>query len=426
MATKEEILNELSAAEEHIAIAKQMVAGTGPEPPSDVVQVNPGMNLLQMIADNPENTVFNVHNDFVQDCGIETVFAKPCTLNSQYGRLIGIFYPKPNTHFLGMILDGGNSNTILTGADGVTLDGCTLNGNVNGQHRGILANAKGMRIRKTRILNIARDIDTQAILGTNGTDDLLVSGCELEASGENILFGGDTTTSEAAIPRNIVIENNIITKRIAWRAGTPTCKNLLELKQVDTISIRGNVMDFSFVDGQAGYGIVFTVRNEYGASPWANVKNVLFENNNINHVAGGFQILGRDDRGGAYPSQIMTNVVIRNNKIADMSNQWGGNGRCIFISGGPDKLTFEGNEFQCPTIPNSAITFDQPQYKVTNLTFVDQKLMIEGEYGIFGTSAPGLGKAAIDYYAPGYVWENNKVHKSGVNNIKWPAGTIFV
>jgi hypothetical protein len=423
MPTKEQILRHLTLAEKHIAEAKEMIEGESPA--EDYVLVNPGDNLIQMIQDNPEDTTFQIHSDFVQDCGIDAQLAKPCTLISERARLIGIFFPKPNTHFIGMTLDGANENTILTGADNVTLESCILNGNPEkGQHRGISANCRGMRVKNTKILNIAKDQDTQAIWGANGTNDLEVTGCILEASGENVLFGGDTSTSEENIPRNIKIEGNYITKKIAWKDSSATCKNLIELKQADGIIIVGNTMEYSFVDGQTGYAIVLTVRNEYGASPWANVKNVIVENNIIRHVAGGIHILGRDDRN---TSQIMTNILIKNNKIEDMSWDWGGNGRQIFITGGPDKVTFEGNEFDCPTLPNSAISFDQPEHLCTDLVFRDQIQLVEGEYGIIGTSAPSLGVAALEMYAPGYIWENNNVKKSDVNPyITWPEGTNFV
>src|SRR5215203_3351195 len=161
MSTKDEILAELTLAEQHINTAKVMIEAVTPPPPDpDYVLVNPGNNIMQMIQDYPENTKFKLDDNFTQDCGIEAVFAKPCTLLSTRGTLRGLFYPKPNTHFIGITLNGGNPNTILTGADDVTLDACVLNGNSLGQHRGILANCANMKIRNTRILNIARDIDT--------------------------------------------------------------------------------------------------------------------------------------------------------------------------------------------------------------------------------------------------------------------------
>lgn len=423
MATKDEIIAELEAAEKHIATAKQMVNAVSP-PDIDSVAVNPGDNIIQMMYDNPDGTVFKVHNDFVQNVGwVE--FPKPCTLQSERARLIGVMYAKPDTRFIGMTLDGGDNGTILTVGDGNTLDACVLNGNIGGQQRGILVNARGVRIRNTKILNIARDIDTQAIAGWDRTDDLEVVRCQLEASGENFLLGGDQAQSADRMPRNVLVSGCLLNKRTEWRAGAPTCKNLVELKVGENIEVRDNVMDYSFVDGQIGYAIVLTVRNEYGGAPWSTIKNVTVRDNQINHIAGGFQILGRDDRPG-YQSIVMENVLIWGNKITDMSNRWGGNGRQVFISGGPTGLTLDGNSFTCATTPNSALSFDQPEHKCKGLSIVNQELFTEGEYGIIGTSAPGLGKATLDFYAPNYVWDNNKVHKSGVNNINWPKGTIFV
>ena len=429
--TVRDILRELTLAERHIATAKDLVKGEAP-PPAAVVPVNPGDNLLSMIANNPDGTTFKIHDDFVQDCG-QVELAKPCTLVSEHARLIAILTVKPQTHFVGMTIDGANTGTILTGADGVTLDRCVLNGNVAGQHRGILANCRGMRIRNSKILNIAKDIDTQAIAGWNHTDDLEITACHLEASGENLLLGGDSSDSAEAMPRNVTVKGCYFSKRPEWRASSATCKNLLEIKCGVHVEIADNVLDYSFVDGQIGYAIVLTVRNEYGVSPWATIADVTIARNTIRHVAGGFQILGRDDRPG-YASVPMSGVALLENTIADLSSAYGGNGKQIFISGGPDALTIDGNHFSCPdTIrrssgsetPHSALCFDQPEHLCTNLVITNQEQFVEGAYGIFGTSAPGLGTPAIEMYAPGYTWVNNRVLRSG-SNISWPPGTVFV
>ena len=431
--TKDKILAHLHLADHHIDRAVELVEGVPPPPVVHAVPVNPGDNLLAMIADNPEGTVFQIHDDFIQDCG-QVELAKPCTLRSTRARLIAILYVKPKTHFIGITIDGASTSTILTGADDVTLDGCTLNGNIAGQHRGILANCRGMRVRTTKILNIASSIDTQAIAGWDKTDDLVVSGCHLEASGENFLLGGDSSSSESAMPRNVTVTGCLLSKRPEWRSGSATCKNLLELKSAVDVTITDNVMEYSPVDGQIGYGVVFTVRNEYGSSPWSTIRNVRFEGNTVRHIAGGIQILGRDDRGSGYPCQVMSGLTIRGNTFEDISALYGGNGKQVFISGGPDALTIDGNTFRCPDTvirrtgsetPHSALCFDQPQHLCTKLVVKNQAQFVEGCYGIFGTSAPGLGTPAIEMYAPGYVWEQNTVLRSG-SNISWPPGTIFV
>lgn len=424
MATKEEILEQLTLAEVHIANAKVMV-NDGPEPPPLYVPVNPGDNIMQLISDNPENTLFKVHNDFIQNIGT-AIFPKPCTLESQTGRLITCLTVKPNTHFRGMMLDGSTPNTILTAADGMTIDACTLTGTVNGQHRGIAVNCKHVKIRNNRIVNIFKDQDTQCVSGWNGTDDVEISGNFLEASGENIMFGGSDSSSEADMPRNVLIENNFMTKKLEWRADPrAACKNLLELKAIVGCIIRKNVMEYSFVDGQIGYAVVMSVRNQGGNAPWSTIKDVLYEDNITRHTAGGISFLGRDDTPG-HVSVVMSNVVIKNSKFEDINSAFGGNGRQVFIAGGPDKLTLDGNEFQCTTNPNTAFQFTQPQHILTNFLVQNQMLMIEGSYGIHGDGAPGLGTPTLNMYAPGYVWQNNKVHKSGIRNIPWPTGTIFV
>lgn len=430
MATKADVLAQLDVAAEAIATAAAMVQTSWPdEPPTDVVEVPIGADLAALIETSQPGTTFLIADGFCQDLGWYT-FPHACRLEAQGPvTLTGIFTAAPDVAFVGITLVGSTPDgTILTGADRVTLDGCTLRGHADGQHRGILVNCAGMRIRQTTVCGIVRDIDTQAIAGWDGTDDLLVDGCYLEASGENVLFGGADSSSEARMPRNITIRGCTIAKRPEWR-DVPgiTCKNLVEIKCGCNIVVQGCTLDYSWHGGQIGYAIVLSVRNNDGTAPWSTIEDVTFDGNTIRHCAGGVQILGRDDRGPAYASGVMDTVELLNNRFVDLSNEWGPNGRQIFISGGPRHLTLDGNAFECPTVPNSALSFDQPEYVCEGLVIRNQQPFVEGQYGIFGTGAPALGVQALAMYAPGYLWDANQVLRSGnPYSIQWPPGTIFI
>jgi hypothetical protein len=60
----------------------------------------------------------------------------------------------------------------------------------------------------------------------------------------------------------------------AFAGVTWSVKNLLELKNARRVTIRGNVLENNWVSAQAGFAILFTVRNEDGAAPWAVIEDV--------------------------------------------------------------------------------------------------------------------------------------------------------
>jgi hypothetical protein len=49
----------------------------------------------------------------------------------------------------------------------------------------------------------------------------------------------------------------------------------------------------------------------------------------------------------------------------------------------------------------------------------------EGGYGVWGQDAGGLGKVALDAYAPGYEWAANALEDNGTASIAYPAGTFL-
>ena len=71
-------------------------------------------------------------------------------------------------------------------------------------------------------------------------------------------------------------------------------KNLLELKSARRVTIEGNIFENCWGQAQAGYAIVFTVRAQGGAMPWAVVEDVDFVRNIVRNSSGGVNILGRD------------------------------------------------------------------------------------------------------------------------------------
>ncbi len=87
-----------------------------------------------------------------------------------------------------------------------------------GSKRGIALNSADTSILNSQISNIkGQGIDTQAICGWNGPGPYLIENNFLEASGENIMFGGASPAIQGLVPANITIRRNLISKYPAWQ-----------------------------------------------------------------------------------------------------------------------------------------------------------------------------------------------------------------
>jgi hypothetical protein len=159
--------------------------------------------------------------------------------------------------------------------------------------------------------------DAQAIAGGLGSDPMgpyKIVNNFLEASGENILFGGGVAS---ATPTDIEIKRNHVFKPLTWMKGQPgyvggtngnpfIVKNLLELKNAQRVLIDGNIMENSWGGfSQVGFAILLTPKNQAGSNrsdlcPACQVTDVTIRYNSISHVGAGLQIAnGLSDKGGA-------------------------------------------------------------------------------------------------------------------------------
>src|SRR5678816_3204690 len=122
-----------------------------------------------------------------------------------------------------------------TQPDGVTFRQCVVQAGAKGGHRAFALHGKNLSILESRVLNffeIGRE--SQAVWIHNGPGPYLVENNYLEASGENIITGGDTINIPNCIPSNVTIRGNHCFKPDSWRpvVGQPVIvvKNCIELK----------------------------------------------------------------------------------------------------------------------------------------------------------------------------------------------------
>jgi hypothetical protein len=149
--------------------------------------------------------------------------------------------------------------------------------------------------------------DSQAIGGGGGdipNGFYKISNNFLEASGENILFGGGDAT---VTPSDIEIRHNHLFKPIAWLRGQPDfmggsaghpfiVKNLFELKNAQRVLFEDNILEGSWGGfSQAGFAIVLTPKNQGNGKgenvcPLCRVTDITIRYCKIAHVGGGFNI----------------------------------------------------------------------------------------------------------------------------------------
>jgi len=406
--------------------------------PAPALPVPLGANLQGLLDAAPSGAVFAVPPGVVftgaltirKPVTLVTAGAWPvrrCTGPEGLGVLQGtVVIEAPDVTLRNLALVGtAKGNTVLTTGLRSRIDGCLVRGSALGQHRGIAVNSRGVTITRTRVDQIWSDQDTQAIAGWTGTAALVVEDCALEASGENVLFGGADPASADAIPTDMLITKCELTKDLAWRTQTGvTCKNLLELKNAKRVVVSGCTGTYSWLSGQTGFAILLTVRNQEGTAPYSTIEDVVIEDNVWRHLGAGVQILGRDDS-PKKPSQRLQRVTLRRNRFEDVDPMaWGGAGRLVQISGGPADLTLDGNVFEGAHI-NSALTFDDVALPTERLIVTGNRFL-EGTYGIKGPGVP-MGTPTLEAFAPGYVWTNNVMVKGDSGRVvPYPKGTTMV
>ncbi len=333
----------------------------------------------------------------------------------------------------------------------------------SGGKRGIAANCSGFICEDSVIQGFWSDFqDTQAIGAWNGPGPFRIVNNYLQASGENIMFGGACPAIPQLVPSNITVEGNWLHKPDAWRGefqqmktltrggrtlnwfiGRPrralleprdareaksTCvvKNLFEIKNGRNAVIRHNIFEGCWSSGQAGFAFQLTVRScEAGDYPWATCSNVLIDQNII-ISENGINILGTDgnrDACGdpAYAGSAETLVIIRNH----IQSNW------VFqIMSAAQGVSIANNT--ADTNYGAMFCFDSvPGVPEMSGLKVEGNLISFGS-GIIGTNAgPGIG--ALDMYWSEWLMAGNCFPNCPPSEMWWitdpawyPAGNTYV
>lgn len=177
-------------------------------------------------------------------------------------------------------------------------------------------------------------VDSQAVWIFNTPGSIHVKNCYLEAASENLMVGGDKIKLVDARPTNILIEDSVFTKPLAWKtAGTPKVKTLLELKDGWDVIIRRCLLSHSWKSGQDGFGFTFT------PSQGGRVK-VRVEECEMWEVGSICNITGQD-QGGYYPNEPRSQIHFVGGKYRTNKAGMGGRGVFALITHGPESVIVE-------------------------------------------------------------------------------------
>ncbi len=180
----------------------------------------------------------------------------------------------------------------------VTFDRVLVHGNDQMCVRGFLADAVNFALINSQVYDFVDTVqDTQAVLAYNSPGPFLIANNYLEATGENIMFGGGGTPTIAGnIPSDITVRLNNLNKLAAWYhqpapcggTGQAACydvKNNFECKDCQRVLVDSNIMSHAVVQGQGECAILNIFSGFYAF-------DVTFSNNLCQFAGGGFSING--------------------------------------------------------------------------------------------------------------------------------------
>lgn len=311
------------------------------------------------------------------------------------------------TFLYSLVSLGSDANSEAALPHHIIIDRCYLHGDPDaGTRRGVVMNARSVAVIDSYLADFKEvGADSQAIVAWNGPGPFKIVNNYLEAAGENVMFGGADPSVPNLVPADIEVRRNHFSKPREWRkgdpryAGTPwAVKNLFELKSARRVVVDGNLFEHNWPHAQNGFAVLFTVRNEDGAVPWAVVEDVAFTNNVLRRVGSGINVLGRDSN--AYPSEQTRRILIQNNLFIDVGGIWGG-GRLFQLLDGTSGVAIRNNT----ALQSDSIVLGGDGEPHEGFVF-SNNIVAHNAYGIIGSGA-GVGLQSIERYFPGARIRNN-------------------
>jgi hypothetical protein len=287
----------------------------------------------------------------------------------------------------------------MTGPDDmphhIIFDRVYIHGNPGDKaRRGIRQGGRHQAVIDSYISDIRQPgFDTQAISDSQGPGPYKVTNSFLEATTENIGYGGSNPWFKGSVPCDIEIVGNHIFKPLSWQTMPPDelglkplIKNWIEFKAGCRVLVESNIFENNWLQAQAGFGVVLTPQN--GSAPNLAeeedcIYDLTFRNNIFRNTPAALNIRGRSaKRCGA------TRITFNNN-LFELKGTIP-NGRMIQYLSGPKDISFIGNTFYAPDTTSVITAGGTP---TVDLIFRDN-IAFWGKYGFIPTKyAEAFGPA---------------------------------
>lgn len=355
-------------------------------------------------------------------------------------RFVGIhMQPAPGATDMFAVVELGNSYTSLSDQqEHIVIDRCIINGDPTyGAVKGIYGNGKNISAIDSRIKDIKRvGQDAQCFNAINGSGPYKIKNCFLEASGENIMFGGGIPAGGVTfLPSDITLVGNHHYKPLSWVFESWAVKNSMELKLGKRVLSYGNLYENCWVGNQHGYAYMITPRDESGSAPAqfpdAEVSNVAIICNYMKDTGAGIQVAGCDDGHGVsgLTSQTTKRVMVWNNLIRPTDST--GSRRVFLITGaaycvdGPQDLIIDSNT--C-LLPNGGVAgFCDLGADPTRFNFLNN-IISNGTYTFSGTGYATANAVLANMFDANFRFTNNAFIDSasqGYSPSDFPSGNFY-
>lgn len=297
---------------------------------------------------------------------------------------------------------------------------------------------------------------TDGVAITGGTGDLAMGPYKfndnfIEASSENIIFGGSEATKT---PADIEIRYNHFYKPLIWLKGQSgyvggsngnpfVVKNLLELKNAQRVLFEGNILQYTWGGfSQAGYAILLTPKNQSSGGvnvcPLCQVTDITIRYSTISHVGSGLQVAnGLSDTGGSPLAG--ERYSIHDLTIDDINpTLYVGTGVLAQVSMGLGVPLLQQVDFNHITgFPPSTLLnvgdFTTSEPKISNFTF-NNSIVNASAYPVWSTGGGSTNCAFTDKpittfaacFNPYYFTNNVLVNvPNNSPSTSWPVGNFF-
>lgn len=368
------------------------------------------------------NIVSDTDTSDVNDLAVNIVSSITTELGAGYYNLTGLHCISPKEVATLIALGDLPTTSIDDVPHHIFVWACFLDGK-GACKRGISVNGAYINITN----NVFRGIkkvgqDSQCISCWNGPGPINIINNYLEGGSEVILFGGSDPTIPGLIPTDIRITSNILTRPIEWQTIKAITKNTLELKSIKNALINKNLIENCWTDGQAGFVIQFTVRNQSGNAKQSTIQNVELSYNVIRNAPQGINILGLDDISN-FESVRMDGINIHDNLMynIDKGSQVG---RLIMINNGPTNVIIDSNTLLGKI--TSGLEFDPGKSKSLAQIRFENNIINEGNYGIKSTTVPIGLQSWNAHVTSDSVFNHNCIVKTNSARINYPGINEFV